>query len=69
MGPEPEPFDDIIELMISEIMLIINALELFLEMIERSIDKTFTLVSVWIRFDVSWNHRSSMGTVTVVGKP
>ena len=68
VGPEPEPFDDIIELMISEIMLIINTLELFLEMIERTIDELLTLASIWIRFGVCWNHKSIMLTDTLGGK-
>ena len=63
MGPEPEPFDNIIELMISQIVLIVNSLELFLEMIKRTIDELLALASIWIRFGVCWNHRSSMVTL------
>ena len=54
-------------------MLIIDGLELFLEMFDRAIDEQFAVGSIWVEaLGVNWsgfNHRSSMVTVEVVGKP
>ena len=46
MSPEPKPFDDVVQLIVGEIMLIVNSLELFLKMIKRAIDETFAVGSV-----------------------
>ena len=46
VSPEPEPFDDVVQLIVGEIMLIVNGLELFLEMIERTLDEAFAVGSV-----------------------
>ena len=73
MSPEPEPFDDVVQLIIREIVLIIDSLELFLEMFDRLIDELLALRSIWVEaLDVNWsgfNHRRSMVTVVVIGKP
>lgn len=53
-------------------MLIINALELFLEMIDRTIDELLAIGSIGVEaLGINWssfNHRRSMVTVEVVGK-
>ena len=46
VSPEPEPLDDVVQLIIGEIVLIVNSLELFLEMIERTLDEAFAVRSV-----------------------
>jgi len=61
-----------VQLIIGQIVLIINALKLFLEMIDHPIDESFAIGSIGVEaLGINWsgfNHRRSMVTVEVVGK-
>jgi hypothetical protein len=70
---EPDSFNDVDQFIIREIVLIIDRLELFLEMIDCGIDDLLPIGSIWVEaLGVNWssfNHRRSMITVRVIGKP
>ena len=63
VSPEPEPFDDVVQLIVGEIVLIIDSLELFLEMLECGIDDLLTIgINEVDDLDLNWSsviHKSN----------